>query len=74
MITVAAHLRATYLFVGSSLHRNISLCTVTFGEKVLTLAKSRGYGRYYESFGGQQIFQNHCENDYQIGRLNMTTT
>ena len=25
------------------LHRNASLCTVTFGEKVLTLAKSRGY-------------------------------
>ena len=24
------------------LHQNSSLCTVTFGEKVLTLAKSRG--------------------------------
>ena len=25
-------------------HRNLSLCTVTFGEKVLTLSKSHGYG------------------------------
>ena len=24
------------------LHQNSSLCTVTFGEKVMTLAKSRG--------------------------------
>ena len=24
------------------LHQNLSLCTVTFGEKVLALAKSRG--------------------------------
>ena len=27
-------------------HQNSSLCTVTVGEKVLTLAKSRGYGKY----------------------------
>ena len=36
----------------SLVHRNLSLSTVTFGEKVLTLAKScgsevRGYGSLY---------------------------
>ena len=32
----------TQLFEASLLHRKISLCTVTFGEKVLTFARSRG--------------------------------
>ena len=45
--TVAAHLRAANglraAFGKILLHKNSSLCTVTFGEKVLTLATSRGY-------------------------------
>ena len=43
--TVAAHLRATIRLRAAFgiflLHKNSSLFTVTFGEKVLTLAKSR---------------------------------
>ena len=46
MHAVAAHLRAAIglraAFGKFLLHQNSSLCTVTFGEKVLTLAKSRG--------------------------------
>ena len=46
MNTVAAHLRAA-IGLGAALgifllHQNSNLFTVTFGEKVLTLAKSRG--------------------------------
>ena len=44
--TVAVHLRAAIglraAFGKILLHQNSSLCTVTFGDKVLTLAKSRG--------------------------------
>ena len=32
----------TWVFEASLLHKNVSLCTVTFGEKVLALSKSRG--------------------------------
>ena len=39
-LTVAAHLRAA--LENLLLHQNSSLFTVTFGEEVLTLAKSRG--------------------------------
>ena len=39
-LRAAIGLRAA--FEKNSLHQNSSLCTVTFGEKVLTLAKSRG--------------------------------
>ena len=43
--TVATHLRAAIglraAFRNFLIHQNLSLCTVTFGEKVLTLAKSR---------------------------------
>jgi hypothetical protein len=44
LITLAMHLRAAvwYPFSASLLHKNITLCTVTFGQKILTLAKSRG--------------------------------
>ena len=45
--TVAVHLRAAIglraAFGKILLHQNSSLFTVTFGEKALTLAKSRGY-------------------------------
>ena len=40
-LRAAAGLRAA--FENFLLHESISLFTVTFGEKVLTLAKSRGY-------------------------------
>ena len=37
------------------LHQNSSLCTVTFGEKVLTLSKS--HGSYVRSYGSSEEFQ-----------------
>ena len=38
-------------FESSLVNKNLSLCTVTFGEKVLSFHKSRGYGNceFYHS-------------------------
>ena len=49
--TVAAQLRDA--FGKFLLHQNSSLCTVSFKEKVLTLAKSRGYGIPISLVSGQ---------------------